>query len=445
MKKMFVTLLSLFLCIGLSACGKTTQSAATVDSLTETTPTSTAVVPGSTADGENVSIQLPSAANHKTFKIGILETQLSDESTIRVNYFRDYIAPRYNCEFMFSEACGDLNSVMTYIENAADAGCDAILCYYTVPANTEQLVQLCQEYGMLFIENGGIVPANEAAYKGGYENFGGGFQANQPATGRLFKDYLVATMDPADEHSFLIVSGSCYLGNMQQLEITTNIMEAIAEIYGLTYEKTINELITSSSPIQAVNDKDIEIYCYPGLPTASGWLEGLSAALQTGKYDYLLIAPNAIGNIGNAVSEVESALDKDITIIGFGTFGTALTNAFNTKDKFGNQSVSMSTVKFTSLVSAMAFSKAYNMLTGHPEAVLTEDGNTNVLQFKMESVTSAEQLAQMSDWDVPGKWVADYDIVDQMLVVNEPGLTAKEIQERTFAVNYESIKKRRSD
>lgn len=68
---------------------------------------------------------------------------------------------------------------------------------------------------------------------------------------------------------------------------------------------------------------------YPGGPQTSGWLEGLNAALQTGKYDYVLMAPNVIGNIMTMVNELESAMNKDFTVIGFGTFGEALTSAMN--------------------------------------------------------------------------------------------------------------------
>ena len=401
---------------------------------------------GGASDSGSAAAQTGEAAasseDHETFKIAVLEVQLNDESTNRAEYFNDYIGPKYNCEFMFSEACDDLDSAMTFVENAASSGCDAVINYYAVGANTEQLVQLCQEYGMYYIENGGRNDANDACYQAGYDNFGGAFQADQPDTGRLFREYLLETMDASEEHSFIIATGGAYQGNAQQTEISTNMLEAIQELYGLTYDNTIEELITSASPIEATNDKGIEIYCNPGIPSAAGWLEGVSAALQTGRYDYLLLAPQALGNVGTAVSEVEEALNKDITVIGFGSFGDALNNAFNTTDKFGNTTVSMSTVKFTSLVSAMAFSEVYNMLTGYSDATKAANGEPAVLTFRMEAVTSADQLAEMSGWDTDGKWVADYDVVDSFLGMYNEGLTADQIQEKINAVTYESIRER---
>lgn len=432
MKKALSVLLTLALSMSFVACGsseggKSTDVAEKPQSSEDTT------VEAGTESGPK---------EHDTFKIAVLEAQLNDESTNRVTYFKEYIGPRYNCEFMFSEACTTLDAAMTFIENAADAGCHAVINYYAVAANTDQLLQLCQEYGMYYVENSGRTPGNEAAYAAKYNNFGGGFQADQADTGRKFHDYLIETMDSSVTHNFIVATGNAYQGNTQQTEISTNMLEAIAEIYGLTYDSSIQDLITSSSPINATNDKGIEVYCYPEAPNVSGWLEGLSAALQTGKYDYLLLSPNALGNIGTVVSEVEEALDKDITVIGFGAFGEVLTNAFNTRDKFGNTTCSMSTVKFTSLVSSMAFSQVYNMLTGHPEAVLDENGDPSVLLFRMQSVITPVQLAEMSGYDTDGKWVADYTIVDSLLSEYNEGLTSAEIQEKIYAVTYDSIKAR---
>lgn len=419
MKKTFLKILSLCLAmLMLAGCGANSAPAA--------------------QEGGN-SAKAPAA---ESYKIGVIEVQLNDESTNRATWFKDYIGPAYNCEFMFSEACTDLNAAMTFVENAADAGCDAIISYYPMPAETEQLVQLCAEYDMFYVENGGRHEANKGAYTGGYENFAGGFMADQPATGKLFYDYLSETLDTSVEHGFIIATGGAYQGNAQQTEISGNMLSAISDLYGLTFDSTIEALYQSEAPINGTNDKGIEVYCYPGTPTTSGWLEGLTAALQTGKYDYVLLAPNVLANVGTAISETESAMNKDITVIGFGTFGEALTSAMHTKDIFGNQTVAMSTVKFTSIVSTMGFSKIYNCLTGNRDACLDEEGNPSVLLFQMQAVTSPEQLDAMSSWDTTGKWVADVDFVDSMLSVKNEGLNNAKAQENIYNLTYDVISAR---
>lgn len=381
-------------------------------------------------------------ASAKHYKIGVIEVQLNDESTNRATWFREVIAPAFNCEFMFSEACTDLNAAMTFIENAADAGCNAIISYYPIAANTEQLVQLCAEYDMVYAENGGRHPANAAAYEGNYENFAGGFMADQPATGKLFYDFMKETIDTSVEHGYILATGGAYQGNAQQTEISSNMLSALCDLYGLTFDQTIEALYQSDAPITGTNDKGVEVYCYPGTPSSSGWLEGLTAALQTGKYDYVLLAPNVLSNVGTAISETESAMNKDITVIGFGSFGEALSSAMHSKDIFGNQTVAMSTVKFTSIVSTMGFAKVYNCLTGNREACLDADGNPSVLLFQMQGVTSPEQLDEISEWDTSGKWVADLDFVNSCIAAKNAGLTDAQIQSNIYGLTYDVIKAR---
>ncbi len=381
------------------------------------------------------------SAESKHYKIGILEVQLNDESTNRAEYFRNYIGPEYNVEFMFSEAISTLDTALTFLENAADAGCDAVINYYPIKDNTKQLVQKAAELGLVFVENGGRGPANDETYAAAYENFAGGFQADQPNTGALFKEWMEANIDISGEHGYLIATGGAYQGNDQQTQISANMLSALEELYGLKFDLSIEELYQSSSPIEGTNDKGIEVYCYPGQPSTAGWTEGLTAALQTGKYDYVLTAPNIIGNIGTAMNELETAMNKDFTWIGFGTFGDALKTAIGTKDSFGNQTLSMSTVKFTSIVSAMAFAKVYNNLTGHNEVNLV-NGETAVNLFRMNAVTSPEQLDQMSTWDQPDRWVADIDFVNSLITVRGGATTNEEFQENIYKLDYDAISAR---
>lgn len=424
-KRIFLAIIAVITLLGiLSGCANSTGASGTSGS--------SAV--GTAATGE--------AASHETFKIGVIEVQLNDESTNRASWFRDYIGPKYNCEFMFSEACTDLNACMSFIENAADAGCDAIINYYAVGANTQQLVELCAEYDMVYAENGGRNPANENVYTGNYENFAGGFMADQPATGKLFKDYLSETLDTDIPHGFIIGTGAAYQGNAQQTEISANMMSALEDLYGMEFEQDTSVYYTDSAPVSAPNSADLEIYCYPGAPNISGWLEGLNAALQTGKYDYVLMSGNVIGNIMTSVGELENAMNKDFTVIGFGTFGEALTSAMESTDMFGNQALSMSTVKFTSIVSSMGFAQVYNCLTGHRDVLLDGNGCPSVQLFRMNAVTSPEQLTEMGNWDVPGAYVGDYDFVDSLLAEQTDGLTADVIQESIYALDYDAIKAR---
>ena len=91
----------------------------------------------------------------------------------------------------------------------------------------------------------------------------------------------------------------------------------------------------------------------------------------------------------------------------------------------------------------MGFAKAYNALTGHNEVNIGADGAAYTHLFRMNAVTSAAELDEMSSWDKDNdSWVADYSVVDSFLAEKTPGLTADQFQENIYAVNYDSIKAR---
>ena len=173
MKKLLMLALCLMLVVtvltGCSDNSKSTTSTDTGKSAATEAPVSEAPKTDTAETTASDSSKSTSANTGKKFKIGILEVQLNDESTNRAEYFRNYIAPEYNCEFMFSEAISDLEAALKFLENAADAGCNGIINYYPIKDNTEQLVLKAQELGMAFVENGGRGAANDEVYAAAYE------------------------------------------------------------------------------------------------------------------------------------------------------------------------------------------------------------------------------------------------------------------------------------
>ena len=289
-----------------------------------------------------------------------------------------------------------------------------------------------------------INPKTEAAFAGGYENFGA-FGSNQVAIGQVFGQWLRENASEDGSEGFLICSGMAYTGNLQQTEITTACLTALQEMYDLTYDQDLNSMVVSSAPIEATNDKGINIYLYPGHVTrVEGYLQGLTAALQTGKYGVMLQSIQLYDQTGVIVQETEQAMNKDIKVAGVATVSESLKTAFSTKDQFGNPTVNMATAKPVSLLCASGFAQTYNLLTGHRDATLAENGDAGELNTTLWPITDLETLETISKWDTPegGKWIVDYEILDNMLSVNNEDLTNKELQEIVDSVTYESALKR---
>ncbi len=421
MKKLLSIALSLILTTGLAA-------SATAKAPATTAPTATAKA--TTA---------PAAPVLKKFKIGVAEIQATDEAVQRRAYYEKYIGPKYNVEFVFSELCTDDDKLLTFIENCADAGCKAVISFSN--AASEHMTQVARELGMQYVINSVRIPNTEAVFNGGYDNFAA-FGANQAATAQIFAEWLTKNASADGKEGFIICSGLAFRGNASQTDITTACLISLKDKYGLTFQNELNALATSGAPIEAKNNKNINIYIYPGHPTQDdGYLPGLTAALQTGKYNTMLQSVQIFDKTAVIVQETEQVTGKDIKVAAVATVSKTLRNAFAAKDRFGNPTVNMATGKPVSLTSASGFAQAYNLLTGFNKSTLTANGQAAELNSDMWPITSLEMLDIVSKWDNPAdnsSWIVNDEILNKMLGIYNPSITNAQMQAVLNSVTYDS-------
>ena len=413
-KRLTAVLLCAAMVLGLTACSGKESS---VETAAQTTAPATEA---SLAEGGAKTPQ-----DFKKFKIGVCEPQAIDEVVIRRDYYENYLASRYNVEFVFSEQCKDTDDELTFIEGCADAGCDAIISYRSVDAN--QMAQVCEEYGMQYVINTARIPEVDGAFEGGYETFQGSFGADNEHVGQLFRDWL--SSNASDDGSETAIAA----------------LPALQSKYNLTFEDTVENLAKTSAPIEVANDKGINIYIYPGSPSGmEGWLEGVSAALQTGKYGVLIHSGQSYAQTAVVVDEVEKNFDKDIKVASIASMSESLINAFNTQDKFGNSSLNMASLKSTSLVSSMGFISVYNALTGYAALNDSSENEKRTLSFRMWSLDTLDQINTCANWDVKGgdKWIMDESMINQCLGIMNPDLTADDVQAVYNGMTYESTLER---
>ncbi|WFR59915.1 S-layer protein [Anaerocolumna sp. AGMB13025] len=447
-KRVLALALTAVMSLSLIACGKSNTGGDktggdTGKGTTETQQTGGTEQTSGTEQTGDTDNQQKSPQDFKTFKIGVCEPQAIDEVVIRRDYYENYLAKKYNVEFVFSEQVKDTDDELSFIENCADLGADAIISYRSEDAN--QMAQVCKEYGMAYVINNQRSPLVEDAFTGGYENFTGSFAADQPYVGSLFKDWLTKNASDDGSEGFLITSSLAYKGNTQHSECTEAALSALQEKYGLTYEDTIKNLAVASAPIEVANDKNIKIYIYPGVSSQNeGWLAGVSTALQTGNYGVFIQSGQSFTETAVVVDEVEKAFKKDIKVASVASISNSLLNAFNTKDAFGNSSINMASVKSTSMVSSMGFVKVYNALTGYSNLNIEASGDPSQVLFRMWAIENPEQMSTLSNWDVAGgnKWIVDYNVIDQTLGIYHPDLTSEGIQAVYDSVNFDEAKSR---
>ena len=377
------------------------------------------------------------AAPAKQYTIGIAEAQANDETTVRRAYLENYIGPAYNVKFIFSEVLKDDAATKTFIENCADA--DAIIDFKSMSG---QMCQICADNDMVYAISDNYI-AHPEFLETDYPNFAGAVGSNNAELGSLFGTWLKDNVEADGTEGYLIATGIASSGNQQHIEIGQGILNGIADKYGLTFEQDIADLVTVAETTNAANDNGILVTLYPGSPNKESWLPGVSALIQTGQYNTFLSAGQTYNQSATVVDEVEKSFGIDIKVASVGALGQTLMTAFNTKDTFGNPSIDLATVKSTSVLTSALFAITYNALNGDVQtACRGTDGKPLYFEFANMSVTSAEQLAQMNGWDdaSTGNWCATTDVVDGMLTIVNPDLTAEEINTYLGTLDFETLK-----
>ncbi len=373
----------------------------------------------------------------KQYTIGIAEAQANDETTVRRAYLENYIGPAYNVKFIFSEVLKDDAATKTFIENCADA--DAIIDFKSMSG---QMCQICADNDMVYAISGNYI-AHPEFWETDYPNFAGAVGSNNAELGSLFGTWLKDNVEADGTEGYLIATGIASSGNQQHIEIGQGILNGIADKYGLTFEQDIADLVTVAETTNAANDNGILVTLYPGSPNKESWLPGVSALIQTGQYNTFLSAGQTYNQSATVVDEVEKSFGIDIKVASVGALGQTLMTAFNTKDTFGNPSIDLATVKSTSVLTSALFAITYNALNGDVQtACRGTDGKPLYFEFANMSVTSAEQLAQMNGWDdaSTGNWCATTDVVDGMLTIVNPDLSAEEINTYLGTLDFETLK-----
>ena len=441
MKKVIAVFLALVLGISLVACG--TAPATNSSSAAPATNSSSAPAASPSEDAASPSAALTKTpADFDTFLIAVAEAQANDEVVARKAYLENYIAPRYNVKFIFSETLTDASKEITFIESAGDAGAVALIDYKA--ADPVKMAQLCEDMGInYYVANINNQPgaSGEPLFQKNPPNLMGCYAANQVYCGQLFGDYLKTHASKDGSEGFLIASILASSGIEQHIQITEASLNALKELYGLTYDMPVEELAIVSTPTQVANDKGINIYILPGVNTKDNWLPSISAQLQTGKYGVFIICGAAYTATSVVVDEVERNFNKNIQVMAVGTFGKSLTTAFETKDMFGNSSVDFVLTKSASMLAGTMFALVYNGLTGCEKNNMTPDGKPVGFEFNQWVVTSYDQLTHMNTWDVADtqKYVADYDYVDNILGIYHPEVTADTIYKQIVDSTYENV------
>lgn len=418
MKKFLCLLLTVIMTtVMLAACGSTTTDTSSQSSSNAETTESTS--------GEGESVEGEETKTFAPMKIAFAANQTDEAMVQAKNALETVIGPALNIEFIFSEAIVDTGALNTFIENSYAAGCDAVYTNFTT--GIDQAAALCDSLGMYFV---GISSGDsEENYNMPY--YVGVAGASAAGYGESYAEALDAVLNDGEEHSVLILSGAASYGATSFIEATAGSLRALEDVYGLTYTKDVNELATSSTQINAENDKGITITVFPGMQDLA---TNVSPLLQTGNYDVVVGTSNIYDSLGVAIDEVEKALSQDITFISRSAFSDATYNAFNTNDSQGNP-VMDAIVLNGSYENIAAVLLLRNAFDGYVDNMRDGDRCSRVPGMNPLVIASAEAYNALSKSDMPYSFVGIEDIIS----LCGPEVTWKDINDFGASLTTENI------
>ncbi|MBR3245467.1 MAG: substrate-binding domain-containing protein [Parasporobacterium sp.] len=166
MKKKLITIISMIavvtmLAFSLAACGGSNDGGGTAPAPA-----------GSGTAGGSGAAPAPAPASSGSMKIGVLVADVSGEEAQGFrNYYENYIAPKYDVQFVYTEQLTDAASEKSAIEKFASQGCSAILSFSS--SDRALQIETCEENQIYYAVASGMLDNEQYEKYKGYEYFVG--------------------------------------------------------------------------------------------------------------------------------------------------------------------------------------------------------------------------------------------------------------------------------
>lgn len=358
--------------------------------------------------------------------IGVCFSQINTEYNTYKEYLEDYIGPKYNLEFIFSEAVSDVAGEISFLESCSAQGAVGFIDF--AGNDMEQISQRCEDLGIYLVFQYVLDEDQKDLLSSEY--FLGTANSDSAIIGEKYGEALTKVAGNGELEGVLLTTAVAAKGNVQHIETGLNVLDGIASMANLTYTEDEYDIVTSSSAMAVENSADLPIYVYPGtVANTEGYLAGLSAQLMTGKYNVVISSTTAYSQMLTVIDEAEQALGKDIKLISVASLGSDLQNAMTTTDSFGNLTLDAAIIKPGTWVIGGLVVPLLNQLTGYSGACVDADGNHSEYIAGAFLVTTTEEMEQINTKDVAAdsSWIMQASNLEEMLGMYHPEITLDEI------------------
>ncbi|MCC8106872.1 MAG: hypothetical protein LIO99_12880 [Clostridiales bacterium] len=318
--------------------------------------------------GETMSAEEELAAG---YTIGVSVYDPDDWEAIAFrDYFENYLGTAFNTTFYYNaERIDTAEDEIAFVEELHEAGVKGIISFLST--YIEDVLPVCEEYGMYYVLGSGTI--SDEVYENVKDNpyfLGtiGPTSEDEQTAGETLAENLAA-LDESGSASYLVVTGGSSIGNEMHRLRTIGILTKLQEIYGLTYDQSIEELAAITETTEIETGTDVGITIFPGYLVDGS---EVGEAVTGGEYTMVISAmtiANAITNICNA----EAEYDYDIRVGMVDCFTDQNYAFFNETDANGDSRLNCLVGKYGAIVGP-SFVAMCNAYAGYADDFRDEDG-----------------------------------------------------------------------
>jgi len=362
------------------------------------------------------------------YKIGVATIHEGETWEIQKKYYNEEVGPALNMEFMFSEKISDVNALVDFMDQAYAAGCVGIINFSTSGDAVRQGSRKAEEWGIWFVTQNSALTEDVATVAHNMGHCG----ASATGMGRAYGEAIDYLLSDGKEHSIFIFSGAAVGGAIGQgaashYYTVEGILKAMQENYGLTYDKSIDDIINNQNPGEvSTGNPNVKIYIYPGLQVASA-ITAAQTQLQNGPYDMFAACFN-YASFTNAIADVEKSTGKNIKVLGTVSIEKQTQTGFSSKDIYGDSILNAAVLNPLNIQNGMCAVILYNALTGHADAM---KANGHTILFKVEPwfCKDAATYENISKLDTSHEtYVLNANDLLALCVDRNPSVTYKDIE-----------------
>ena len=345
--------------------------------------------------------------------IGVSVYNLND-AEVRAfrNYFENYVGMAFEVEFLYSSSISTAEEEISFINELHERNVKGIISFLS--SDLEEVLPVCEEYGIYYVRGSGTI--SDEMYEKVKDNpyflgtIGTSVETEMDAAANM-AEYFVSE-DQNNQNHYIIACGGSAIGNEMHRLRTIGILNKLQEAYGLSYEKSVEELVNTQDTEEIETGSDIKITLVPGYPK-DHLDEKLADSLNTGDYNVILSVVSASDFI-KIIDAYEEENSTDVLLGSIDCFTEDTYEMFNKKGYNGKERIDYLVGKYGAIV-APSFVAMKNALEGFAEDY-REDGSAFRLQQSFWTADSVDEFNKQYALSI-GMYDNTYSVEDMMEVL----------------------------